>query len=359
MNNIEQSIWSEQTKESDLKHQNAESVELIVAGTNRIDNLVQQNSPINNELVRNSHMNELYSIDDDGQLNFLPTAVVVREKHGQTAPVCSLCYFSYDDSVDLEMLNKNGRYKITSFDRRVYNAVCTLYINNQTTVSLSEIFSVMNGYAKSNPSSNQLQAIEKSVTKLQYVTAFIDMTEELKANIIKDKQVLIDAGILKSQTDNIKQAVIEDKMLHCRIGTITSEQGKVFKVFHVMGEPCLLTYNRAKGTLISVPMEYLALSAVNSTEKTIAFQDYLLMRILSYKNGNMKENKILYDTLYRDSGITKPSVPKDFKRDRETILKMMDEWVEKGLIRSYKETKNGRSFVGLVFCVDKIEKENA
>lgn len=83
------------------------------------------------------------------------------------------------------------------------------------------------------------------------------------------------------------------------------------------------------------------------------------MRILSYKNGKMKENKILYDTLYRDSGITKPSVPKDFKRDRETILKMMDEWVEKGLISSYKETKNGRSFVGLVFYVDKTEKENA
>lgn len=359
MDNIEHSIWSEKTKESDLKLQNAENVELLVAVTNKIDNLVQQNSPINNELVRNSHMNELYNIDDDGQLNFLPTAVVVREKHGQTAPVYSLCYFSYDDSVDLEMLNKNGRYNITSFDRRVYNAVCTLYINNQTTISLTEIFSVMNGYAKSNPSSTQLQTIEKAVIKLQCVTAFIDMTEELKANIIKDKQVLIDAGILKSQTDKIKQAVIQDKMLHCRTGTITSEQGKVSKSLQIIGEPCLLTYNRAKGTLISVPMEYLALSAVNSTEKTIAFQDYLLMRILNYKNGKMKENKILYDTLYRDSGITKPSVPKDLKRDRNTILKMMDEWVKKGLISSYKETKSGRSFDGLVFYVDKIEKENA
>ena len=109
-------------------------------------------------------------------------------------------------------------------------------------------------------------------------------------------------------------------MLHFRKGEIVSEKGKVFKSIQIVGEPTLLTYNRAKKTLLTIPMEYIGLQGQNATDKTIAFQDYLLMRIYGYKNKKMRENKVLYDTLYRDSGQEKPALSKDFIRDRETIL---------------------------------------
>ena len=141
-------------------------------------------------------------------------------------------------------------------------------------------------------------------------------------------------------------------MLNCRMGTITSEKGKVTKSIQMISEPALLTYNRAKKTLITIPMEYIGLMNANATEKVIAFQDYLLMRIMSYKSGKLKRNKILYETMYRDSGMEKPPLSKDFIRDREVIKKLLDEWVEKGLVTSYKEVKEGRSFVGVEFEVD-------
>lgn len=350
--NMAKSIWKEEAHSADPKQQNSERIEVVETSDGRIGKFVQQNSPVNNELIRNTTMNELYGQEINGQLTMLPTEVTVREKHGKVKQVTSMCSFSYDDDVDLEILNKNGRFKITGYDRRVYNAVGTLWLNGRRTVSLTEIFAVMNGYAKSNPSSRQLQAVEKSLTKLKSIMFYIDLTEEVKANIIKDKDVLIEAGILKSKTDKIKSAVIEDNMLHYRVGTITSEQGKVFKSIQVVGEPSLLTYNRAKGTLLSIPMEYIGLEDSNATEKTIAFQDYLLMRIVGYKNGRLRGNKVLYSTLYRDSGVERPGLSKDFIRDRETIRKLLEEWKRKGLVKGYEEVKEGRSYVGVVFYTD-------
>ncbi len=338
------------------KNKKKEKSESTAVDQNRISGFVQQNSPVNNELSRNMTMNELYGTEINGQLTLIPTSVVVREKKGKVAPVVSFVSFSYSDDVDLEALNKHGRYKVTAYDRRVYNAVSTLYLNGRKTVSLTEIFTIMTGYSRRNPSMSQLVAVEKSLNKLRNIKVYIDITEEIKHNMIEDKQPLIDAGILKDQNDRIKSATIEDNMLHFRIGTTESEEGKIFKSYQIVGEPSLLTYNRAKKTLLTIPMEFLGLSRQNSTEKSIAFQDYLLMRIIGYKNKKMKENKILYDTLYRDSGQERPEHSKDLIRDRNIIVNMMEEWKSKGLIADYEEVREGRSYVGIKFYLDNKNK---
>ena len=185
--------------------------------------------------------------------------------------------------------------------------------------------------------------------KLKSIKVYIDLTEEIKHKIIEDKGSLIDAGVLKDLSDTIKRAVMEDNMLHFKKCQLVSDKGKVFKVIQIIGEPALLSYNKAKKTLITIPMEYVGLEGQNSTDKTIAFQDYLLMRIFGYKNRKLRENKILYDTLYRDSGQEKPEDSKGFIRDRETISKMMEEWQRKGLITGFSEVKESRSYTGLTF----------
>ena len=346
---IERSIWKDKENTA-VVDDVRDSIQVIERESMRIESFVQQNSPVNNEMIRNAAMNDLYSSDIDGQVQMLPT--VVREKHGKSEPVISYVSFSYDDTADLEILNKKGRFNITAYDRRVYNAVSTLFTNGRITVSLSEIFSVMTGYKRTNATKSQLETIEKSLEKLKSIKVYIDMTEEVRHKLIKDKHPLIDAGILSDQSDRIKRAVIEDNMLHFRKGELISENGKVFKSIQIIAEPALLTYNRAKKTLLTIPMEYIGLESRNATDKTIAFQDYLLMRIFSYKNNKMRENKILYETLYRDSGQERPEDSKGFIRDRETVTKMMQEWKDKGLITDFAEVKEGRSYTGIIFYTE-------
>lgn len=345
-------LWKEQSGTADIREKNSEKTELVEVSSRRLDSFIQQNSPVNNELVRNGVMNDMLHTDIDGQLSIIPTEVTTRAAHGKTSQVVTMCSFSYGEDVDQGIFEIRGANKITAYDRRVYNAVSTLFFNGRNTVSLNEIYSVMTGYKRTNPTKNQLEAIERCLKKLSSVNVFIDITDEINSKIIEDKQPLIDAGILKDSKDKIKRATIEDKMIHIKVGTLESEKGKVFKSIQIVGEPTLLTYNRAKKTLITIPMEYIGLANTNATEKTIAFQDYLLMRIMSYKNGKLRENKVLYDTLYRDSGADKPEDKSNLKRDRQTIIKMMEEWKEAGLITSYQEFKKGASIVGIVFEVE-------
>lgn len=343
---IKNSIWKDKETTAVVEDVR-EAVQIIAYDNSRINGFIQQNSPVNNAMIRHAALNDLYADSREGQTPLFPA--VVREKCGKNEPVIAYVSFSYDDTADLEILNKKGRFNITAYDRRVYNAVSTLFTNGRGTVSLSEIFSVMTGYARTNPTKSQIATIEKSLEKLKSIKVYIDMTQEVRHRLIKDKKPLIAAGVLCDQSDNIRKAVIEDNMLHFRKGELTTESGKVFKSIQIMAEPVLLTYNRAKKTLLTIPMEYIGLESRNATDKTIAFQDYLLMRIFGYKNRKMKENKILYETLYRDAGQEKPEDSKGFIRDRETVAKMLREWKDKGLITDFAEIKEGRSYTGIVF----------
>ena len=349
---IERSIWRD-IDSTDVVDFSKGGGEVIEHDSLRISGLIQQNSPVNNEMIRNPLLNDLYSGYNDGKHRTFPA--LVREQKGRNEQVVSYVSFYYDDSADLEILNKKGRFNITAYDRRVYNAVSTLFVNGKDTVSLAEIFSVMTGYTKKNPSKSQIDTIERSLEKLKSIKVYIDLTAEVKHKMIENRQPLIEAGILSNMTDKIKRAVIEDNMLHFRKGELVSEKGRVFKSIQIIGEPALLTYNRAKKTLLTIPMEYIGLEGQNTTDKTIAFQDYLIMRIFGYKNGKMRENRILYETLYRDSGQERPEDSKGFIRDRETITRMLDEWMNRGLITGFAEIKEGRSYVGVMFYTEDEE----
>ena len=314
----------------------------------KIKNFVHQNSPVNNDLVRNDTVNDLFHTDIDGHLSVIPSEVISRAKNRKSSQIITLCSFSYVEDVDQTLFALKGSHKITAYDLRVYNTVCTLYTNGKKTISLNEIYSVMTGYKKKNPNKNQITSIERCLKKLSSINVYIDITDEVNSNLIQDKQPLIDAGILKNNKDKIKKATIEQKMLSYALGMIETESGKIFKSIKILVEPALLTYNRAKKTLISIPMEYIGLNS-NTSERIVAFQDYLLIRIMSFKNGKMRENKILYNTLYRNSGVDIPKDKSNRKRDRTTIKRMMDEWVSAGLLKSYHETKRGNAIDGIAF----------
>ena len=324
---------------------------IIETSERHLENFTLQNSPVNNELIRNTFMNNLFRNDISGQIKMVPSEVTVRKQRGKAMSVYTLCSFMYADDMDYREINERGKNQITGYDRRVYNTIGTLWLENRRTLSLNEIYESMTGYVRRNPSSKQLQAIEKSLYKFAHIQMYLDMTEEVNANIIKDKMALKKAGILKNKDDKIQRATIEDAMLHFRVGTLVSEQGKVFKSIYLLEEPCLLTYNRLKGTLLSFPMSFIGLRNTNSTDRIISLQDYLIMRVVNYKNHKMREKKIMYETMYRDSGVGLPTTNKAFSRDRETIKRILDEWKEKGLIEGYSDLMSGRSYVGIQFYV--------
>lgn len=321
---------------------------IMATGQTKLEDFIMQNSVVNNEILRNHQANDLLKIGADGMIHDEKTEIATYARKNSSL-VSTFYSFLYGDNIDESIYDAKWVEKITAYDKRVYNAVCTLYIKGKTTFSINELYSVLTGYAKSNPTSTQVDALITSLKKLKSIVLFIDLTEEFNANLIKNKQVLIDAGYLKKRSDKFKRVKIEDNLLHINIGSFESEMGRNFQMIQVFSEPALLTYNRAKNTLITIPMEYVGMKDMYITNKTVAFQDYLLMRILSHKNGAMKENKVMYETLYKETGLEKPKLGKDFINDRNLVKKFFDEWIKDGLIISYEEVKKGRSYVGIQF----------
>lgn len=374
--------WKQKVDSADVKQLNTEKPAEIEAIASHISEFIQQNSSVNNGLIRNTVYNELYGMEVDGQMRFMqsiaPQEVKVRGRKGKSDEVYSLCSFSFDD-VDEAFeargvkINERGWSKITAYDRRVYNAVGTLWVNGRTSFSCTEIYSIMTGYSRNNPNKSQLDAIVKSIHKLERIRVFIDLTEEVNAGIIKDKEPLIRAGVLKSHSDKIKRAVINGRMLTYNGLEIESEEGAKKDTIALTSIPLLLAYNLAKRTVINIPMSMLGkvMQDQSASEKTIAFQDYLLMRICSYKNGKLLENKIVFETIYRDSGIEKPStndytekgdkkksasqVAVEIKRDRDLIVNMFKIWEKEGFIKGYHLVKKGKSYESIVFEVEETE----
>ncbi len=259
------SIWKQELDSADIKQQSTEKPVEIENVSSHIADFIQQNSSVNNGLIRNTIFNELYGMEVDGQMRFIqqmgPQEVKVRGKKGKSDEVYSLCSFSFDD-VDEAFeqrgiaINERGWSKITAYDRRVYNALGTLYVNGKKSFSCTEIYSIMTGYSRNNPNKAQLDAIVKSIHKLERIRVFIDLTEEVNAGLIKDKDPLIEAGVLKSHTDKIKKAVINGRMLTYNGLEIESVEGAKKDMIALTSIPLLLAYNLAKKTVINIPIPF-------------------------------------------------------------------------------------------------------
>lgn len=337
----EKKVW----KVKDQTSIEQQGLDLGTGSSNRADKFVQQNSPLNNELVRNESLKDLYGDEETKRM----TDVQVRGAVGKRPPVYTPCRFYFDAKVDLTQLNAHGRFEVAPVDRRAHNAICTLWLNGRRRASMSEVYAIMYGYKQTHPSPDQLQKAKQALIKCSNVWIEARITDELNSKVIRNRDALIQAGILKSRSDKLKCVTIKDTLLHLRFVETVSEQGNVTETVEILAMPALLAYNLAKNTLISIPMDYIGLTSVKATDKSIAIQDYLLMRILSYQAGSLRENKILYDTIYRDSGLERPTNRTEFARDRKMIAAMLSEWQSKGLLISSKEVKKGRSYVGIEF----------
>ena len=171
-------------------------------------------------------------------------------------------YISFfdDDTVDLKIPNKKGSFNIAACNRRGYNAVSTLFVNECRNVSLTEIYTIVTGYSRANPTKHQIESIKKFLEKLKSIKVCIDLIQKVTNRVIKDKQTFFDDGILKDHSDKIKKAGREDNMLHFLKVEIVIENGKVFTNIQIVGEPILLT----------IAMEYIGLQEWNATDKAIS-----------------------------------------------------------------------------------------
>lgn len=263
---------------------------------------------------------------------------------------------------------------VNDYDIAVYNAVSTAFFYHNAKnprkplyITPQEIWRTMNGIqdAKSNPSASQVQAVCDSVDKMRSTFARMDITQELQAfkRNYKDSR--------------IKSGLIETYLLNASKATFTTEKGNTVTGYRVLEEPVLYTYNKENEHLIFIPIELLDTSATTRNEAYVTnFRQYLLRQIENMYSGERDSKRILFNTVYKSTGITPPElrpdpnayksekdynakINKERKKDKDKIFSILESFRIKDYIKDFAPVKNGRTFTGvdIVLFEEKIKKK--
>ena len=218
--------------------------------------------------------------------------------------------------------------KINRFDREVYDAITTQFINGQNDyITDNMIAFVLSGGDKSkkNTFSEKLKkAINDSVYKLWHTDFNLDFTEQAKAYHM-----------------NIEDCKYKGPLLACEQVEMKLN-GEVITTYHIIRKPILYEYANHLGQVMQIDLNRLAIEGLENTPENILIKNYLNRRIeiMKNKNNSVTSNIIRYKAIYELIDFDGNKV--EAKRIRDKVKKCLDEFIKLGIIKSYEEIKEGR-----------------
>ena len=309
-----------------------------------------QNDSLNRDLI----CSEFLAREIDGQLYMVFGAN--QGKKGQ-APVNVIMALSYEGEQALTSK------RLTGYDRAVYNAVSTLYhyhgreySGEPCIITPQEIWRTMNGITdkSKNPSPAQVKKVCSSIDKMRFTRILLDISDEIKKHNITFNDERVTAG------------KIDTYYLKADRGNFITENGRVIDAYRIDNEPILYSYNQAKKRVIYIPFNWLNTAIADragNEGNTIEIREYLLYQIMFMYNGGRQSRRILFETLYNETGLKAPEdrinranystdnayktgIKKEAARDREKVFELLEAWKAKGIIKGY-EKAGQRPIIGV------------
>ena len=114
-------------------------------------------------------------------------------------------------------------------------------------------------------------------------------------------------------------------------------------------------YAKLKHQIATVPIKLLT-APINNNATTIPLKNYLLFRIEGMKNkhNQIMSNRILYASIYEE--LTEQDANKTRKkRIRDYTKIILNYFISEGYIKSYEETKKGKTIDGITIIMMKAK----
>lgn len=218
----------------------------------------------------------------------------------------------------------------TAYDKAVMNACISWWAAGNTEFTPNQIYRCMNGMTdKETVSPQSVGAVTRSIDKARRLLCTIDYTAEAK--------------MYNKKTDSY---TVEDYILSAKKVRLETG-GRTISGYQFNDAPILYNYAQISGQIVSIPTNlFNTSSVVRSTNENIVMREYLLRRIEVIKKGKSQNNKIAYDTLFKDIGEEAANSDR-IKTVRGYIKKMLGYYVDKKYIIGFEEYKNGRTFAGI------------
>lgn len=260
----------------------------------------------------NSKVWDILGEDTKGQMRLISAENKVDKRKGKQINILYAIDFSnIDKAVSITR-------KLTPYDEFVYIAISALFSAGNDFITTAQIYNAM--AFEGRPSKYDVDKINKAITKMSGARIYIDNLEEAKA--YKNYPVVkYDGSLLPMER---AQVVVNGQLAETAI--------------HIFREPPLISFARERKQITTIERKLLA-SPISNTDQNIRLQTYLIERISRMKNSKGKaSNKILYETLFSETGIKSP---KQRQRAPEKIYKLLDHYVKCEFIKGYSKEKDG------------------
>lgn len=302
------------------------------------------NTVVLNDAVNNAFVNKPYEVINDNN-NEPQRLYKIDQKYSNEKEPLIVCFAMETKEKDLQI---NGQYD--EFSAAFDNALAAISLRNEQNgvftpfdVTRAEIWRVMTGTqdSKRTPTPEQDQRIAKEFEKARLTNITGDISKEIEKHDLKINDERITGGIFKANRIYAKEIQLQ------------TEKGRFIDCIHVFDEPIILTYNKAKGRVLFLPLDIL--NTAGNEGNTIEIRNYLLHRIILMHHRPDYSNRILYETMYQN-GIQAPAerIKRDNypnenwyktrirnakQQDREKVREILDAWKEKQFILDYNEVQ--------------------
>ena len=228
--------------------------------------------------------------------------------------------------------------EFTSFDDSVFRAICSIIDGGASVFTGDDIYRTMTGNIGCNPTPEQLQAIYESWIRLTTTVMTLD-TGNVGTPYKFERW---------RQMGHVVEGTTGEHIVGNQHG-ITST-----RYYKVSAKPMLVNFANLLDQVARYPL-FIANTPVSKNPEMMALQNALLDRIIALTSSKKMSNVILYEYILSHAGLK--DVPKaKMARIRGYIAKMLDYWVQVGLLSKWEEVKKGRSFVAVKVQVKSIPK---
>lgn len=207
--------------------------------------------------------------------------------------------------------------KLEPYDKRVCVAMAALFNAGYEIMTLQQVYNAMGNPGRAGK--NDKEKINDAATKLRAAVIHLDNTLEADAhNRVTFKY---DGSVVPMER---VQAIVNGKLVDSAI--------------HLFREPPLISFARERKQITTVPIKILD-SPLSNTSANIQLEDYLIERISRIKkDGSKTSNKVLFATIYKNTGI---KTKQQRSRAANKIKKLLKHYKSCGFIKDYAIEHDG------------------
>ena len=322
---------TEQQTEAILRTTRPESlISINDAATNKIFNPIWQTKAIAKFGERTT-----------GQLFFEEIEITTGKKGKQK--VNSLVSVWYDDNITFTRNDKT--IVLNDYDRAVFNAIITLYLNGTTAFTLPMLYGAITGKENSD-------IYLKPETKSELLAALNKLRKsevELKFDNEAGQYTFTDESGNTLTLHRFKETIIN-------IGEADiTLNGNPVRAYVISSKPKLLSYAQAKKQIVTTPYKALELkhnaegktrTGLKNTPEVIALRQFLIDEIARI-NSPKQSSHITYDAIYSRVAFVKQIDELNKKQKlstRQSTLAILNNFVAENYIKAYKEVTQGRAY---------------